>query len=239
MASCASSSGRASALDPPHLPPPSSSSASLAHLLGLPEAPLISARPAPQPKALSHRTLHEISIVWGAGDEDGRAVGMGRDVDLSRPGLTHVRWKQFALDFDDTPPVEPEPTRPMPPWMAEELRALRRVATSRRLKLRDGFEEMMSAGTEKNMGVMDRTQFVGTLGIFFAQGKEPLKQAPPSADLRRSPPASADAGPGGASAAPRLDLSSPPLPPAFSVSSTRSAPPTAPATTTPAMAAGA
>ena len=43
-----------------------------------------------------------------------------------------MRAEQFANDFDSTPPSEPEPVRPMPAWMGDELRKLRRFAIARR-----------------------------------------------------------------------------------------------------------
>ena len=49
-----------------------------------------------------------------------------------RAGFSHVRAEQFANDFDSTPPSDPEPVRPMPVWMGDELRKLRHFAIARR-----------------------------------------------------------------------------------------------------------
>ena len=106
--------------------------------------------------ALKRQVLVDICLVYGHGEPD-----------LQRGGFTNIRWRQFAIAFDLIEPAEPEGVRPMPRWMADEMRFLRRCAISRRLDMTDSFEEQCGPGREKNLGMMDRTQFISTLGMLF------------------------------------------------------------------------
>ena len=48
--------------------------------------------------------LNEVCATWGHGDPDPNEEGL----------FTHVRWKQFAIDFDNIMPT-PMPEKKVPP----------------------------------------------------------------------------------------------------------------------------
>lgn len=77
-----------------------------------------------------------------------------------------VRWKQFAIDFDEVPVVEEEEMETDPELMAA-LRAMRTEATQKRLDMTDAFEEYSGTIQEKNTGIMGKNRFRSTMGVLF------------------------------------------------------------------------
>ena len=82
-----------------------------------------------------------------------------------------MRWKQFAIDFDEVPPP-PRPGKPPPAEDAlfDAMQAMRVQAASKRLDMTDAFEEYAGTGTEKNSGVMAKNRFRSTMGTLFRGG---------------------------------------------------------------------
>jgi len=85
---------------------------------------------------------------------------------------TNVRWKQFALDLDNTTPVidgdvgSPE----IPEPLMGDLLEMRRFAQGKMLHLTYWFAEIFGKGTnprERNLGICDDTQFSSVLNDAF------------------------------------------------------------------------
>ena len=100
-------------------------------------------------KGIPYAALKVISREYGAGDPDPRDPG----------GFMQVKWKQFAIDFDE---IELAPTRgPDPEDMKDMLPALlqlRRVATKQKLDLTDAFEEAAGKGRDAQLGLMAKNR---------------------------------------------------------------------------------
>lgn len=94
------------------------------------------------------------------------------DLDPSEEGgHMKVRWKQFAIDFDDFPmPLKAHSDFDevlADPQMYRELQALRQCAQHRQLDLTDAFEEYAGTGRDANLGVMAKNRFRGAMGTMF------------------------------------------------------------------------
>jgi hypothetical protein len=83
-----------------------------------------------------------------------------------------VRFKQFALDFDN---LEPPPDNSdvsladYPDWLIAEVRKLRRIALEKSINMYQCFEDQWDGPSrEKLMGVIDRAQFCSVIGLLFA-----------------------------------------------------------------------
>ena len=89
--------------------------------------------------------------------------------DPSEPGCyTQVRWKQFAIDFDNVPPPEAyDKLPPCPPALMQAMMKMRADAANRRLDMTDAFEEFCNSLQERNTGVMQKRRFRSTMGILF------------------------------------------------------------------------
>ena len=100
-------------------------------------------------KGIPYAALKVISREYGAGDPDPRDPG----------GFMQVKWKQFAIDFDE---IELAPRRgPDPEDMKDMLPALlqlRRVATKQKLDLTDAFEEAAGKGRDAQLGLMAKNR---------------------------------------------------------------------------------
>jgi len=115
---------------------------------------------------LSRSLLLAICQAYGTGDLD---PGMGQSGDDG--GFLHVRFKQFANDFD----AVPIPEAPMSdfeevkadPQMYKEMQALRLAAEQRILDLTDAFEEYAGTGRDANLGVMPKNRFRAAVGTMF------------------------------------------------------------------------
>jgi len=102
--------------------------------------------------------LTRICATYAAGDPDPREPGT----------CVKVLWKQFAIDFDEIPVlVERKQGSPDAP-LVELLRALKKIAVSKRLDLSDSFEAYVPAGArDVNLGVMPKCRFRAAMGQFF------------------------------------------------------------------------
>ena len=110
---------------------------------------------------ISRALLKEIALKYAAGDVDYTEAG----------GFTKVKWKQFAIDFDETPCHEAamsdfDEVLADPPFYAE-LRKLRSAATNKRLDLSDAFVEYAGTGREANLGIMAKNRFRAAMGTIF------------------------------------------------------------------------
>jgi len=77
-----------------------------------------------------------------------------------------VMWKQFSIDFDNTPP-KPHPPVKATGMFLRELQSLRADAVRWRIDATDAFEEYAAAGKYKNSGIMPRNRFIATMGVIF------------------------------------------------------------------------
>ena len=91
-----------------------------------------------------------------------------------------VRWKQFAIDFDNVP-LAKEPPIQYRPELKEALMLLRAEAQNKRLDMTDAFEEYSGTLLEKNTGIMTKNRFRSTMGTLFRGklDKEVLAESPP------------------------------------------------------------
>lgn len=110
---------------------------------------------------LSIKLLEDMCKAYAAGDRD-----------PERPDLpTKVRWKQFAIEFDEVPELDEVEVRDASPELYAELRELRAQAVNKRLDMTDAMSEMAGTGREANMGVMSKRNFKGAMGkLFFGVG---------------------------------------------------------------------
>ena len=114
--------------------------------------------------ALRPSVVDQICLVWRFGEPD--LYG----------GYVAVNWKKFCPDLMAMEPEEalsaPRPSdelgvNQLPPWLAAELRMLRRYALGRQYDLSEIFEEESAPGLEKNLGLMDTQIFVGVMSRLF------------------------------------------------------------------------
>jgi len=107
---------------------------------------------------ISHECLNGICLKYCAGDPDPGEPG----------GYLKVRWKQFAIDFDDIPLG----ARHLPADIDEKLykgmQELRAEAVNKRLDMTDAFEEACAGtGREANLGLMTKQGFRSVMGTLF------------------------------------------------------------------------
>ena len=80
-------------------------------------------------------------------------------------GYTQVRWKQFAIDFDNVRlPDNHNQLPPCDPALMRELQLLRVEAIKRRLDMTDAFESYAGSLQERNTGIMMKRRFRSTMG---------------------------------------------------------------------------
>jgi len=77
-----------------------------------------------------------------------------------------VKWKQFAIDFDNVVPP-PDPVPAPKGAMMQHLMLLRAEAVRMRLDLSDAFEEYTGSLKERNSGAMAKNRFRATMGQLF------------------------------------------------------------------------
>jgi len=83
-------------------------------------------------------------------------------------GYSQVRWKQFAIDFDNVPLAQEwGELPPCHPALMHELMQLRADAVNRRLDMTDAFEEYAGSLQERNTGIMLKRRFRSTMGLLF------------------------------------------------------------------------
>jgi hypothetical protein len=105
--------------------------------------------------------LRAICLAYAAGDPD-----------VGEPGTyTMVRFKQFAIDFDDVA-LPADSTSDFgevlaDPQLYKELRTLRAAAQNKQLDLTDAFEEFSGTGREANLGIMQKNRFRAAMGTMF------------------------------------------------------------------------
>ncbi len=105
--------------------------------------------------------LRAICLAYAAGDPD-----------VGEPGTyTMVRFKQFAIDFDDVA-LPADSTSDFgevlaDPQLYKELQNLRLMAQNRKLDLTDAFEEYAGTGREANLGLMAKNRFRAAMGTMF------------------------------------------------------------------------
>ena len=104
---------------------------------------------------LTGQVLQSICMHYGTGGIDAGGVDH-----------VSVRWKQFAIDFDEVPLYEEPELEPDPELMAA-LRQMRAEATQKRLDMTDAFEEYSGTLFEKNTGIMTKNRFRATMGVLF------------------------------------------------------------------------
>jgi len=83
-------------------------------------------------------------------------------------GYTQVRWKQFAIDFDNVP--LPDAHGMLPQWepdLLQQVMTLRAFAIQKRLDMTDAFEEYAGSLQERNTGIMLKRRFRSTMGLLF------------------------------------------------------------------------
>ena len=96
-----------------------------------------------------------------------QAYGAG-DPDPGEPGtLTLVRWKQFAIDFDEIEPAPVEAPGVVDEKLLAMLRELRAAAANKRLDMTDAFSEYAGTGRDANLGIMSKQHFKSAMGTLY------------------------------------------------------------------------
>ena len=107
--------------------------------------------------AIQMRTLDLIATTYGTGDPDPREPGE----------FLKVKWKQFAIDFDDIAVPEEKAREPFDEKMIAALSDLKGEATRSRLDMTDAFEEYAGSGVDYNLGLMHKTRFRSLMSVLF------------------------------------------------------------------------
>ena len=107
--------------------------------------------------AIQMRTLDLIATTYGTGDPDPREPGE----------FLKVKWKQFAIDFDDIAVPEEKAREPFDEKMVAALSDLKGEATRSRLDMTDAFEEYAGSGVDYNLGLMHKTRFRSLMSVLF------------------------------------------------------------------------
>lgn len=90
-------------------------------------------------------------------------------------GYSQVKWKLFALDFDEIPLPAIDDNGELLDDNGQfyqdalffELQQMRTLAVSKRLDMTDAFEEYSGSLKEKNTGIMTKNRFRSTMGTLF------------------------------------------------------------------------
>ncbi len=108
---------------------------------------------------LSTATLDEICRRYGTGEADPREAGSFRQ----------VRWKQFAIDFDEVPlpgaPPLPDPT----PEILEAMREMNVYCNLNAIDLAEEFENYMGGKDKCTSDLMPREKFKQALGVLLGR----------------------------------------------------------------------
>ena len=108
---------------------------------------------------LSNDVLNAIAIQYGVGDLDPREPG----------SYMKVRWKQFAIDFDNIPPAPPPPLPDPSPEILEQMREMNVYTNLNALDLAHEFEEYMGGKDKCSSDLMPREKFKGALGVVLGR----------------------------------------------------------------------
>ena len=111
--------------------------------------------------SVSAELLRAICYHWRAGHPD-------PDPNEGPNAYSQVRWKQFAIDFDNVPlPADYGDLPPLEADLESALKVMRAAAMNKRLDMTDAFEEYSGTLQEKNTGIMAKNRFRATMGVLF------------------------------------------------------------------------
>jgi len=108
---------------------------------------------------LNQDVLNAICIHYGVGDPDPRERG----------SFTKVRWKRFAIDFDNIPPPPPPPLPDPSPEIVEAMRGMNVYANLNGIDLANDFEEYMGGKDKCSSDLMPRAKFCSALGVLLGR----------------------------------------------------------------------
>jgi len=108
---------------------------------------------------LSLDVLNQICTRYAAGDPDPREPG----------GYLKVRWKAFAIDFDEVPPLPPPPLPDPTPEILEAMRDMNIYCNLNAIDLANDIEEYMGGKDKCSSDVMPREKFKQALGVLLGR----------------------------------------------------------------------
>lgn len=108
---------------------------------------------------LHREVLDAICAQYGTGDPDPREPGTYR----------YVRWKQFAIDFDNLPPLPPPPLPDPTPEIIDAMRSMNEYCNLNAIDLAWDFEEYMGGKDKCSSDIMTRQKFCGALGVLLGR----------------------------------------------------------------------
>ena len=116
---------------------------------------------------LSLDVLNQICARYAAGDPDPREPG----------GYLKVRWKAFAIDFDEVPPLPPPPLPDPTPEILEAMRDMNIYCNLNAIDLANDIEEYMGGKDKCSSDVMPREKFKQALGVLLGRATSLYRQA--------------------------------------------------------------
>ena len=108
---------------------------------------------------LEAEVLNALCAQYGTGDPDPREAGTFR----------FVRWKQFAIDFDNVAPLPPPPLPDPTPEIVDAMRAMNEYCNLNGIDLAWDFEEYMGGKDKCTSDLMTRQKFCGALGVLLGR----------------------------------------------------------------------
>ena len=109
--------------------------------------------------SLDKASLDTICTRYGTGDPDPREPGT----------FMQVRWKQFAKDFDEVPPMPPPPLPDPTPEIVEYMRDMNRYCNLHGFDLAWEFEEYMGGKDKCTSDLMPRDKFRRGLAVILGK----------------------------------------------------------------------
>lgn len=103
--------------------------------------------------------LDAICAQYGTGDPDPREPGTYR----------YVRWKKFAIDFDNVPPLPPPPLPDPTPEIIEAMRGINEYCNLNGIDLAWDIEEHFGGKDKCTGDTCTRQKFVGALGVLLGR----------------------------------------------------------------------
>ena len=103
--------------------------------------------------------LDALCAQYGTGDPDPREPGTFR----------FVRWKQFAIDFDNVAPLPPPPLPDPTPEIVEAMRGMNAYCNLNGIDLAWDFEEHFGGKNACSSDICTRQKFVGALGVLLGR----------------------------------------------------------------------
>jgi hypothetical protein len=103
--------------------------------------------------------LDALCAQYGTGDPDPREAGTFR----------FVRWKQFAIDFDNVAPLPPPPLPDPTPEIVQAMRGMNEYCNLNGIDLAWDFEEHFGGKNACSSDICTRQKFVGALGVLLGR----------------------------------------------------------------------